>query len=692
MANRRKPGRTEITIDNLTPLADEHSIKVEGHGTRAVVTDMTVDLVPNRMMGKDSDDDDDDDSADGGDGEDSEDEDALAPDALKAANNVVRLLQDRIDELSNSLACAEERLCFLKKNRQFRAEHHAVTPDLDEFKNISAALYREMKGLRDELEKVHGEKRKACKKQARLQSAFDRQRKGPRREKEIKQALERDRRDERRKQRLQLPNRAHRVKITVENEVLPAETKTTTGTAEMGRPRKPEDDEIPARELPYLRISYITGGASWTPRYDLRLDSTKRQGTLTYRAHYSNMTGETWKDAKITLSTSQNTFSGLEDKAPWMAAWNVTLQHTSPKGVRYDRGLLSPAEVGSRQLPYSPLGWAPAPAPPAPPAPAFYSTQRSARSRHSSSAAAYDAATPWRLGQESGSREISSYASTTEEEERGYGPDYGRYQRPQEKWSPPPPPPGGGPSSSFPTAELAKLQLAMSSAESHGMTTTYDLPGVRTITSSKLVRQHIITEVALAAVQFSHLSVPKLRASVFFKARVTNPKAGGVSLLHGKAGLTLDGSFMGNTTIPLCVPGDHFDVGLGVDESIQVHYSKPSERASSQGMLLMKENVVSYCRSIRIHNARQGPVRLLVLDQVPVSDDERLRIALLQPKGLRSEGDEVPVVPGKSKLGTVKLRKHGELLWELAMDGGGDLELPIDYEARMPQGSSMVAK
>jgi len=52
----------------------------------------------------------------------------------------------------------------------------------------------------------------------------------------------------------------------------------------------------------------------------------------------------------------------------------------------------------------------------------------------------------------------------------------------------PPPPPGCEPSSTSPTAELARLQLAISSTESHGVTTIYDLPGVRTITSSKLMR------------------------------------------------------------------------------------------------------------------------------------------------------------------------------------------------------------
>lgn len=42
-----KPGANEVEIYGLTPTMDEHSIKVDGIGS-ASVTDMTIDLVPNK--------------------------------------------------------------------------------------------------------------------------------------------------------------------------------------------------------------------------------------------------------------------------------------------------------------------------------------------------------------------------------------------------------------------------------------------------------------------------------------------------------------------------------------------------------------------------------------------------------------------------------------------------------------------
>lgn len=248
-----------------------------------------------------------------------------------------------------------------------------------------------------------------------------------------------------------------------------------------------------------------------------------------------------------------------------------------------------------------------------------------------------------------------------------------------------------------------KMGLAASGSESYGLTTTYDLPGLRTIPPSKLVRRHVITEITLPSVEFSHISVPKLRAAAFLKARIRNPS--NTPLLRGPAGLTLDGSFLGNSTIPRCAPDEYFELGLGVDEEVHVEYRKPVRKVASMGMLV-KEQVVTYERCARIHNARGNPVKLVLFDQVPVSEDERLRITISRPRGLKSAGDAVKVAgSGNTLLGSVgnakspavpagssaayvqaEMRKGGEIRWEVSVEGGKDAVLPLEYEARLPGG------
>ena len=73
---------------------------------------------------------------------------------------------------------------------------------------------------------------------------------------------------------------------------------------------------------------YTTMFACWTPHYDLRLDTTDSSlPSLTYHAHVTNHTYETWSRPAITLSTSKAAFGDLKDKIPQMEGWRVTLEH-----------------------------------------------------------------------------------------------------------------------------------------------------------------------------------------------------------------------------------------------------------------------------------------------------------------------------------------------------------------------------
>jgi hypothetical protein len=60
------------------------------------------------------------------------------------------------------------------------------------------------------------------------------------------------------------------------------------------------------------------------------------------------------------------------------------------------------------------------------------------------------------------------------------------------------------------------------------------------------------------------------------------------------------------------------------------------------GLLMTKserEKVITYALSIMIHNSQPRPVKLVVYDQVPVSEEDKLKIAVLRPKGLTLPGD-----------------------------------------------------
>ena len=69
-----------------------------------------------------------------------------------------------------------------------------------------------------------------------------------------------------------------------------------------------------------IELSYLVEGASWQPQYDLRLiiEDAKPILELTYLAEIMQMTGETWENIRISLSTARPTLAGvLPELNPW---------------------------------------------------------------------------------------------------------------------------------------------------------------------------------------------------------------------------------------------------------------------------------------------------------------------------------------------------------------------------------------
>jgi uncharacterized protein (TIGR02231 family) len=67
-----------------------------------------------------------------------------------------------------------------------------------------------------------------------------------------------------------------------------------------------------------VALRYQVWGASWTPSYDARLDEATGQVTLEYNAVVRQVTGETWDDADLLLSTANAAIAGdLPRLDPW---------------------------------------------------------------------------------------------------------------------------------------------------------------------------------------------------------------------------------------------------------------------------------------------------------------------------------------------------------------------------------------
>ena len=612
------PGRNEITLEGLTSNAEEHSIKVECRNTASLVTEMVVDRVANPLYDpyEDSRGDGEDPSEDDEDSSSNSEGDAEVrslKNALEIEKGVMAIIDDgeashrfrlrMLDEyLQSWVAEATKRPSrdISEELSAYHESHKKITTELRANRCVFATLNARIAVLEKKLAKAEVSKSRSAAHMAR----------------EFRKRGHDSERLEQRQTKLHTPEEVYRVRITVDLESPPKSTTPDAAAASTSGLEQARGAEVPGRNGggPSLRVYYVVRGAFWTPKYDVRLDTLANTGILTYHAHICNRTGETWGGTRITLSTSQTSFGGLEDKAPLMDPWRVSLGPNRCDGKDDDGGLYSKKEIELREA----------------------QERRRLAGRH-----------------EKG--ECGSAATLA--------------------------------------APSNPLGIATATTESYGLTTTYDVPGTRTVISSDQLSRYIIAEHKLTDV-ISHHSVPKLCPSVFLKARICNPFS--ITLLHGPAGLSLDGAFLGTATIPFCAPGKRFELDLGVDERVHVDYREPVHTVVPQGTP-GEEQLFSYGRYISIYNTRKNPISLAVFDQVPVSDDGRLKVHLRTPVALRyrdsakGKAAGIVVIRGDKEVvggledATAEMTRGGEVKWESKVEGGTRIRIELEYEAKLPK-------
>lgn len=757
---------------------------MEGKGS-ATITDMTVDLILNKEKYEDIYPKEEEDS---GDNEDEEAASEPENEVIKRYEEESEKLDNLVKEASDEQLSANSRLNILEQYgttvaksspeglsrgiEQYKAERKSIFEDhtasvakLKKLQCDRALLDKETRKAREAArrEKVKADKLKSKKAAERLLALQEKQR-------EAQQLKD---------ERVAFwPKKVYRVVLSLETNA-----DFTPGSSRRGSlsslakptlpPPSPEPKTGSDRNEPSshedaceigLAISYITYSASWSPRYDLNLSTTTRSAMITYRADFLNQTSESWRDAKIILSTSQTAFQGLGELIPTMEPWHISL--TKGHGSNsMDDALFSRNEIQTKsnvnisgkrksQEPRSSLfGLA---------------TQNTSLFQHQKNYS-YQPGQPLQLQQQQqppfqaqsslafgqpvsnlnqsnakpslfGASQLFGSSSTERSASAGtglFGSSLSAASAPgrhaiQNSRMPHLSSEESIANFDYDTQTIvpqdATIDFEESSWEETGLTATYDVPGLRSIPPSHLTRRHRIASINLKEIQLSYVLVPKLRAAAFLKARLRNSST--ITLLRGPAGLTLDGSFLGNTMLPRCSAGEVFNLNLGTDPAINVVYSKPVVRRSQTGVF-SKEGSCVFTRSVLITNTKsKDPLEGIVLDQIPVSEDEKLRVDILQPKGLRNEGDQVlggaavtvevvshgtAVAQNNNKnnwdssvsssssydarssgkeekwgKAVATLKKGGEIRWNVKLNPGQSVRLVTEYETKFPSSERIV--
>ncbi|MGC0419343.1 DUF4139 domain-containing protein [Embleya sp. AB8] len=170
--------------------------------------------------------------------------------------------------------------------------------------------------------------------------------------------------------------------------------------------------------------------------------------------------------------------------------------------------------------------------------------------------------------------------------------------------------------------------------------------------------------------------VPALDDAVFGTVVLANASAH--ALLAGPADVSVAGEFLMTVPLPTLAPGARERVGVGVVESVQV--SRNAHMRESTAGLRGGTAVLDHRIEVAAVNHLARPIRLDILERVPVTDDKDIRIE--EHAGTPRWVEDTELRDGR--------HVPGARVWHVELAPGERKNLTGGYEIRIPAAKAVV--
>lgn len=128
---------------------------------------------------------------------------------------------------------------------------------------------------------------------------------------------------------------------------------------------------------------------------------------------------------------------------------------------------------------------------------------------------------------------------------------------------------------------------------------------------------------------YAYLAVPKLDKDAFLIARITGWEK--LNLVDGKANVYYGDAYVGESMIRTATTDDTLDLSLGRDNNVRISRVKQEDRTSHK--IMGSERKATMAFEITVKNNGTSPVKLTVIDQVPVSQDTEIKVDVTELSG-----------------------------------------------------------
>jgi len=190
----------------------------------------------------------------------------------------------------------------------------------------------------------------------------------------------------------------------------------------------------------------------------------------------------------------------------------------------------------------------------------------------------------------------------------------------------------------------------------------YGLNAPQSVTSSGKGQTLILDKKTIEA-EYKYHAVPKLTEEVFLLANIKNWQT--LNLLLTEANIYFEDNFIGKTTINPNYTKDEYPLSLGVDERIIIKRRLIDNLTTKR--TLSSKKIDAFAFEIKIRNNGPKAIELEILDQLPISQNNKIDVDVLELAGGDYDADT------------------GSILWTKNIARGGNELFTFKYEVTYPK-------
>ncbi|KAL5265216.1 hypothetical protein ACHWQZ_G006091 [Mnemiopsis leidyi] len=165
---------------------------------------------------------------------------------------------------------------------------------------------------------------------------------------------------------------------------------------------------------------------------------------------------------------------------------------------------------------------------------------------------------------------------------------------------------------------------------------------------------------------FFYASCPRVCPHAFLRITARNDSA--YALLAGNADIFLDGNFCSKGHMKDVCPTEEFEVDVGSDPTIKVAYRPLIRHKETTN----KTHVITYTQDMDLKNGRKEPVNVVVTDQLPKSNDDKVKVVLLEPD------------VKKKKETIARLNPNNNIEWNVEIPADCNAKIKLRYNIEYP--------